>query len=218
MGDANSDLRIRITEGCPSERALNAAARATFEHSAIQTHLEGTRFRLLSLETPEPPDKTHNPVLPERYRATVYDYTNNRSLLVEGALADPGNVEVTVSGAQPLPTDEEFDAAVAILPMGIELCEKFELAAGIGGLPAIEIHGRLGRIGITTGIVAIEQPDCDQRIEEVARATLVIAARHRLAIGEAAAEDALFLPYGAPAQEEARISAEELNTAAFRLR
>ena len=40
-----------------------------------------------------------------------------------------------------------------------------------------------------------------------------IAARHRLASGEAAAEDALFLPYGAPAQEEARISVEELKAA-----
>src|SRR5262249_42871161 len=39
------------------------------------------------------------------------------------------------------------------------------------------------------------------------------AARHRLAIGEAEAEDALFLPYGAPGQEEARISAEELKAA-----
>ena len=40
-----------------------------------------------------------------------------------------------------------------------------------------------------------------------------IGARYRLAIGEAAAEDELFLPYGAPPQEEARISAEELKTA-----
>lgn len=39
-----------------------------------------------------------------------------------------------------------------------------------------------------------------------------IGARYRLAIGEPA-EDRLFLPYGAPAQEEARISAEELMTA-----
>jgi Fe-Mn family superoxide dismutase len=39
-----------------------------------------------------------------------------------------------------------------------------------------------------------------------------IGARHRLAIGEAA-EDKLFLPYGAPAQEEARISVEELKAA-----
>jgi Fe-Mn family superoxide dismutase len=37
-----------------------------------------------------------------------------------------------------------------------------------------------------------------------------IAARYRLAIGEAAGEGELFLPYGAPAQEEARISPEEL--------
>jgi Fe-Mn family superoxide dismutase len=37
-----------------------------------------------------------------------------------------------------------------------------------------------------------------------------IGARYRMAIGEATGEDDLFLPYGAPAQEEARISAEEL--------
>jgi superoxide dismutase, Fe-Mn family len=40
-----------------------------------------------------------------------------------------------------------------------------------------------------------------------------IAARYRLAIGEGAAEADLFLPFGAPAQAEARISAEELMAA-----
>src|SRR5258706_12229708 len=39
-----------------------------------------------------------------------------------------------------------------------------------------------------------------------------IGARYRLAIGEAK-EDKFFLPYGAPAEEEARISAEELKAA-----
>ncbi len=37
-----------------------------------------------------------------------------------------------------------------------------------------------------------------------------IAARYRRAIGEGAEDDALFLPFGAPAQAEARIPAEEL--------
>jgi superoxide dismutase, Fe-Mn family len=37
-----------------------------------------------------------------------------------------------------------------------------------------------------------------------------IGARYRLAIGEGADEEKFFLPYGAPVQEEARISAEEL--------
>lgn len=40
-----------------------------------------------------------------------------------------------------------------------------------------------------------------------------IGARYRLAIGEVAEDDGLFLPFGAPAQEEARISAEELKAA-----
>jgi superoxide dismutase, Fe-Mn family len=40
-----------------------------------------------------------------------------------------------------------------------------------------------------------------------------IGARYRLAIGETEGEDELFLPYGSPAQDEARISVEELKTA-----
>src|ERR1700730_466955 len=40
-----------------------------------------------------------------------------------------------------------------------------------------------------------------------------IGARYRRAIGEAKGEDGLFLPYGSPAQEEARISAEEVKAA-----
>jgi len=40
-----------------------------------------------------------------------------------------------------------------------------------------------------------------------------IGARYRLAIGEGAGGDELFLPFGAPPQKEARISAEELKTA-----
>jgi Fe-Mn family superoxide dismutase len=40
-----------------------------------------------------------------------------------------------------------------------------------------------------------------------------IGARYRLAIGEGAGEDELFLPFGAPAPDEARISAEELKAA-----
>jgi superoxide dismutase, Fe-Mn family len=40
-----------------------------------------------------------------------------------------------------------------------------------------------------------------------------IGARYRRAIGERAEDDSLFLPYGSPAEKEARISAEELKAA-----
>jgi superoxide dismutase, Fe-Mn family len=43
-----------------------------------------------------------------------------------------------------------------------------------------------------------------------------IGARYRLATGEAAEEDKLFLPFGSPPQEEARISPEELRAALMR--
>jgi Fe-Mn family superoxide dismutase len=40
-----------------------------------------------------------------------------------------------------------------------------------------------------------------------------IGARYRSAVGEGSGDDKLFLPYGSPVQEEARISAEELKAA-----
>jgi superoxide dismutase, Fe-Mn family len=40
-----------------------------------------------------------------------------------------------------------------------------------------------------------------------------IGARYRLSVGQGADEDKFFLPYGAPTQEDARISAEELKVA-----
>jgi superoxide dismutase, Fe-Mn family len=40
-----------------------------------------------------------------------------------------------------------------------------------------------------------------------------IGARYRSAVGEESADDTIFLPYGSPAQEQARISAEELQAA-----
>jgi Fe-Mn family superoxide dismutase len=40
-----------------------------------------------------------------------------------------------------------------------------------------------------------------------------IGARYRSALGKGAADEKLFLPYGSPAQEDARISAEELRAA-----
>jgi superoxide dismutase, Fe-Mn family len=43
-----------------------------------------------------------------------------------------------------------------------------------------------------------------------------IGARYRLAVGENVEQNELFLPYGSPAQEEARISAEELKSALAR--
>src|SRR6266850_1189807 len=147
MADTSSELKLRITEGCPTQLALNTAARAIFEHSSMRQHLDGSRFRLLSLQPLESADKAHNPVAAERYRATVYDCTNNRSLVVEGRLADTENLEISPSDAQPLPTEEEFDAAVAILQrdetIGRAICDQnVRVYRPMPPLIPVELYGR----------------------------------------------------------------------------
>jgi superoxide dismutase, Fe-Mn family len=79
-------------------------------------------------------------------------------------------------------------------------------------------HGLAG----TTPILALDMYEHAYHLDFAAKAAAYvdqvmanlhwqrIGARYRRAIGEGAGEDELFLPFGSPAQEQARISAEEL--------
>src|SRR5262249_41844156 len=49
---------------------------------------------------------------PEHFRATICDYTNNRTVFATGALARQAALELTESGLQPRPSEEEFNEAV----------------------------------------------------------------------------------------------------------
>src|SRR3954470_22626249 len=108
--------------------------------------------------------------------------------------------------------------------------------AGGSGWAILAWSSRLGRLvnqwaadhahGLTaaTPIFAIDMYEHAYHLDFGAKATAYvdqvmanlnwerIGARYRLAIGEAV-EDNVFLPYGSPTQDEARISAEELKTA-----
>ena len=82
-------------------------------------------------------------------------------------------------------------------------------------------HGLAG----ATPILALDMYEHSYHIDFGAKATAYvdqvmtnlnwerIDARYRMAIGEKAGNDKLFLPYGSPAQQEARISVEELRAA-----
>ncbi len=87
------------------------------EHPEVQDYLAGARHRLLSLQFIEPETKTHEPVLTDRYRATIYDYTNNRTVFIDGCGFDNDLVVASESSFQPLPTEEEFQEAVDILSL-----------------------------------------------------------------------------------------------------
>src|SRR5918994_2693808 len=112
-----NEVQVSIEPVGPGPEVIDEVSQALSEHASLQEHLSETRSRLLSVEllNPEGVEKADG-LEPDRYRATTYDYTNNRVILTTGSLSDiQGSMEVSESGDQPLPTREEFEEAVEIL-------------------------------------------------------------------------------------------------------
>src|SRR5687768_9747961 len=109
------ELTLDIRPFGPDPAALQQFGPALLEHRALRRDLERTRHQLLSVEPLESDRKSARPQVADRFRATIYDYTNNRTLLADGSLRDPDALVVTESGLQPVPSPEEFASAVAVL-------------------------------------------------------------------------------------------------------
>jgi hypothetical protein len=109
------ELAVEFEEFGLDQRALDEAVRAISEQSELQRLLGDAETRLVAVDLLAGPRKVARPRPPSRVRATYFDYTNNRTLAVEAPLDDPARLTVTDSADQPLPTREEFDAAVEIL-------------------------------------------------------------------------------------------------------
>lgn len=113
----HSDMQINIEPVGPGPEVIDEVSQALSEHPSVQAQLSETRQRLLSIDllNPEGAGRADG-LVPDRYRATTYDYTNNRVILTTGSLDDiQGSMEVSESGHQPLPTREEFEEAVEVL-------------------------------------------------------------------------------------------------------
>src|SRR5437764_5610552 len=97
---SDAGLVVTITPFGPSQSLLNTAGQSALKHPSVQRHLKGTRHRLLSVEalTTEPETKmSDQPLHADRYLATVYDYTHNRTLLIRGVLSNQEVLEVEES-------------------------------------------------------------------------------------------------------------------------
>ena len=116
-GNEHDDLQIDVERVGRGPDAIDEVRRASLEHPAVRERLRGKRSRLLSVQLLEPAgrgkaDETEDP---DRYRATFYDYEDNRVVVATGRIDDGESVEVSQAGYQPLPTSDEFDEAVEIL-------------------------------------------------------------------------------------------------------
>jgi Copper amine oxidase, enzyme domain len=115
------DLIVRVVPWGPDQTAVDTALRGVFERERVQEFLRDTQHRLLSWTFSEAEAKTSRAVPPRNYQATFYDYTHNRTIVVEGRLDTWETSAISESVRQPLPNHEEFDAAVQILLQDPEL-------------------------------------------------------------------------------------------------
>ncbi len=102
----HGDLRIDIERFGPGPEVTDAVREAVSGYSSVQEYLGEARNRVLSVELLNPTGrgKPNGPVPPDGYRATIYDYTNNRVVLATGLLDDiHGSMVASEAGHLPLP-------------------------------------------------------------------------------------------------------------------
>lgn len=155
---SQSELRLKIEPRGPDPGRIVQVSRALVEYPAVQEFLRKTRNRLLSFELvePDPENKSARPgPPPHTYRATFFDYTNNRTIFVDGDLDQPKRVKVSESGYQPLPSNEEFEEAVKILLKDANFGEAIrgqKLQPSPAMPPIIDLDSAHGRSERTIGI------------------------------------------------------------------
>ena len=107
-----AELSVDIRRFGRDPAELDEMAASVLRHPVVREYLDGSQYRLLSFELVEPDAKTSRPILSREYQATIFDYTGNRTVLATGSLDDLETIELTELGIQPLPSPEEFEAAV----------------------------------------------------------------------------------------------------------
>lgn len=123
---AQPELKIRITPFGPDQGMIDEASAAVMDHPLVQEFLRDARYRLLSFDMISPDQLRRRkfkrrPSPPQHYRATIFDYTNNRTVVVDGRLDNLAEVAIEEFGIQPVPSQAEFEEAVHLLQADDEL-------------------------------------------------------------------------------------------------
>lgn len=107
--------QITVTPLGPDQATIDKSKIDLLRIPALAARLKGTRNRLVAFDFIEADlkasDKTEPPT---QYRAQVFDYTNNKVYVAVGNFKD-SKLQISETQQQPLPNDEEFDAAVSIV-------------------------------------------------------------------------------------------------------
>jgi len=156
-GSRQAEIEVRVEPYGPSASDVETLARRIEKHRAVQAQLSKNRYRLLQMDALDADDgiKSEKPKPPDRFRATFYNYSTNRTVFAVGSLSKPGAVEVIESGLQLRPSQEEFNEAARALQNDPNLG------------PAVR-DGRLIPYQAMPPLVGQEQPDgTSQRVVAV---------------------------------------------------
>ncbi|MEO7442373.1 MAG: hypothetical protein ABIW46_02445 [Acidimicrobiales bacterium] len=111
----SDELQVEVRPFGPSPDTVGRLAARLTDHPLVRETLGRARHRVLGWELVEAEAKTARARTPTRWRATIYDYTNQRTLFAEDSLGDEDAMTVQESGNHPVPSPDEFAAAVQVL-------------------------------------------------------------------------------------------------------
>jgi hypothetical protein len=123
----SKSLKLKITAFGPPQAVLDEIGEGLLRRTEVIKYLGNARYRLFSvvaLDRETDLKQERAPAKPQRFGATIYDYTHSRTVFITGSLTQSRKLEITESGMQTLPTREEFEEAVAILERDRELGTK----------------------------------------------------------------------------------------------
>jgi hypothetical protein len=109
-------LKITVVPYGPDQATIDARKTILLNHPSVKSYLKGTRKRVLSFELiDDNAAKSRDHAPPERFRAVIFCYDNNRAVAAEGRF-DSEKIKVTVLANQPEDfSEEEFEEALVIV-------------------------------------------------------------------------------------------------------
>lgn len=187
---ASGSLRVTIEPYGPDGVTVSNAVAAAVASPAAQAYLAGTRNRLLGWTFPDPvkPERPGAfPAPPDRFEATVYDYTDARTVLVDAAIANPEGATAAVSDLEPPSSFEEFQEAVRVVAADPELGPLIDSGrlVPMRPMPAVgSAHGATGAPHRVVFVGLVSGPDAglDSRLVGVDMVTQSVSQSSAVAI------------------------------------
>lgn len=113
--NAKSPLAIKVVPIGLTQSDVDRIKAEVVKSAAVQKELGGSEYRLISFQHFSKNEKEINSTESKNFRVRFYDYTNDRTIVAEGAIVSPEFARVSEDADKPNPNREELDAAFDLI-------------------------------------------------------------------------------------------------------